>query len=110
MKRFVLVVCMLVDVCSLFAASHVKSVTAIGEVLGDGAKTTAVAIEYDAPINSSSLTTATYTVKDRTIKREYTNSQAMKSPVGKRGRFVIIELKTTVSLTPDFGPDVEARR
>lgn len=105
MKRFVLVVCMLVAVCSLFAASHVKSVTAIGEVLGDGAKTTAVAIEYDAPINSSSLTTATYTVKDRTVKRVYTNSQAMKSPVGKRGRFVIIELKTTVSLTPDFGPD-----
>jgi predicted peptidase len=31
-------------------------------LLGDGAKTTAVAIEYDAPINGSSLTKATYTV------------------------------------------------
>ena len=80
MKKLVSAVCLLfVAVAMMAATSHVKHVTAIGEVLGDGAKTTAVAIEYDAPILSSSLSTASYTVDGRTVKRVYTNSEAMKS-------------------------------
>lgn len=59
MKKIVFAMCLLLTCLSLSAASHVKSVTAIGEVLGDGAKTTAIAIEYDTPINGSSLSTAT---------------------------------------------------
>lgn len=106
MKKIVSAVCLLlVALSSWGATSHVKSVTAIGEVLGDGAKTTAVAIEYDAPVNGSSLTTATYAVAGRTVKRVYTNTEAMKARAPRKGNFVIIELKTTVSLTPDFGPD-----
>lgn len=106
MKKIVSVVCLLFAAVTMMAAtSHVKHVTAIGEVLGDGAKTTAVAIEYDAPILQSSLSKSTYTVDGRTVKRVYTNSEAMKSRTGHNGRFVIVELKTTVSLTPDFGPD-----
>ena len=106
MRKFFSLLFMLFAAVSLMAAtSHVKSVTAIGEVLGDGAKTTAVAIEYDAPINGNSLSTATYTVDGRQVKRVYTNSEAMKSRTPRAGRFVIVELKTTVSLTPDFGPD-----
>ena len=106
MKKIVSVVCLLFAAVTMMAAtSHVKHVTAIGEVLGDGAKTTAVAIEYDAPILQSSLSKSTYTVDGRTVKRVYTNSKAMKSRTGHNGRFVIVELKTTVSLTPDFGPD-----
>ncbi len=66
-----------------------------------------MAIEYDAPILSSSLSTASYTVDGRTVKRIYTNSEAMKSRSPRKGRFVIVELKTTVSLTPDFGPDMK---
>lgn len=96
--------CLLLTCLSLSAASHVKSVTAIGEVLGDGAKTTAIAIEYDTPINGSSLSTATYTVDGRTVKSVYTNSRAMKARHAENGRFGIVELKTTVSLVPDFGP------
>ena len=108
MKKLVSAVCLLfVAVAMMAATSHVKHVTAIGEVLGDGAKTTAVAIEYDAPILSSSLSTASYTVDGRTVKRVYTNSEAMKSRSPRKGRFVIVELKTTVSLTPDFGPDMK---
>lgn len=108
MKKFVSVVCLLfVAVAMMAATSHVKHVTAIGEVLGDGAKTTAIAIEYDAPILNSSLSTASYTVDGRTVKRVYTNSEAMKSRLPSKGRFVIVELKTTVSLTPDFGPDMK---
>ena len=106
MKKIVSVVCLLFAAVTMMAAtSHVKHVTAIGEVLGDGAKTTAVAIEYDAPILQSSLSKSTYTVDGRTVKRVYTNSESMKSRTGHNGRFVIVELKTTVSLTPDFGPD-----
>jgi predicted peptidase len=106
MRKIISVVCMLFAALSLSAAtSHVKSVTAIGEVLGDGAKTTAVAIEYDVPINGNSLSTATYTVDGREVKRVYTNSEAMKARKASAGRFVIVELKTNVSLTPDFGPD-----
>lgn len=106
MKKIVSVVCLLFAAVTMMAAtSHVKHVTAIGEVLGDGTKTTAVAIEYDVPILQSSLSPSTYTVEGRTVKRVYTNSEAMKSRTGHNGRFVIVELKTTVSLTPDFGPD-----
>lgn len=105
MKKNVSVVCLLFVALSMMAASgHVKSVTAIGEVLGDGAKTTAIAIEYDAPILGRSLSTASYTVVGRTVKRVYTNSEAMKAQSSRRGRFVIVELNTAVRLTPDFGP------
>lgn len=96
---------MLASAGLMAATSHVKSVTAIGEVLGDGAKTTAVAIEYDAPISGKSLSAATYTVDGRKVVKVYTNSVAMKTGKPKGGRFVILELETTVSLTPDFGPD-----
>lgn len=106
MRKIVSVVCLLFAAMQMMAATgHVKSVTAIGEVLGDGAKTTAVAIEYDAPINGSSLSTASYKVDGREVKRVYTNSEAMKAHTPRKGNFVIVELKTTVSLTPDFGPD-----
>ena len=108
MKKIVSAVCLFFAAVAMMAATgHVKHVTAIGEVLGDGAKTTAVAIEYDAPILNSSLSAASYTVDGRTVKRVYTNSEAMKSRSPRKGRFVIVELKTTVSLTPDFGPDMK---
>ncbi len=76
MRKIVSAICMFFAAMQVMAAAnHVKSVTAIGEVLGDGAKTTAVAIEYDAPISGSSLSTASYTVDGRTVKRVYTNSE-----------------------------------
>lgn len=101
MRKILSLVVMLLSAISMMAASsHVKNVTALGEVLGDGAKTTAVAIEYDSPISTNSLSTATYVVDGRTVKRVYTNSEAMKARSPRSGRFVIVELKTTVSLTP----------
>lgn len=33
----------------------------------------------------------------------------MKSILPKKGRFVILELKSTISLTPDYGPDKKAK-
>lgn len=88
-------------------SNHIKSVTAIGKVLGDGAKTTTVAME---PIGINSISTASYSVSGRTITKTYTNSEVMKSILPKKGRFVILELKSTISLTPDFGPDKKAKK
>ncbi len=109
MKKIVFIVFLLLVGMRVMATSNnVKSVTAIGEVLGDGAKTTTVAIEYDEPIDINSISTASYSVSGRTITKAYTNSEAIKSIMPKKGRFVILELKSTVSLTPDFGPDKKA--
>lgn len=96
---------MLYTMTAWSANNHVKSVTAIGEVLGDGAKTTTVAVEYDAPISATSLSAATYEVSGREVTRVYTNDRAAKSRRSRNGNFVFIELKTTVSLEADFGPD-----
>lgn len=86
--------------------NHVKSVTAIGEVLGDGAKTTAVTIEYDTLISAASLSKTTYSVAGRIVSKVYTSAEATKGkPRREGGMFVIVELETTVSLAPDFGPD-----
>lgn len=84
---------------------NLKSVTAIGEVLGDGAKTTAVALEYDVPIDSTSLSASSFEVSGREVTRVYTNSQAAKDHSSYEGNYVIIELKTSISLETDFGPD-----
>ena len=106
MKRVSILLSLLtLSVLSAFSANHVKNITAIGEVLGDGAKTTTVALEYDAAIDAASLSTASYEVAGREITRVYTNDHAAKSRRAKAGRFVILELKTTVSLAADFGPD-----
>ena len=90
--------------------SHIKGVTAIGEVFGDGAKTSAVALEYDAPVSAESLTPASYEVAGREISRVCTGKSADKCSAKEGGNFVIIELKTSVSLTPEFGPDLEKER
>lgn len=109
MKKIVFIISLLFVGMNVMATSnHIKGITAIGEVLGDGAKTTAVAIEYDEPIDINSISTASYSVGGRTITKAYTNSEAMKSILPKKGCFVILELKSTVSLTPDFGPDKKA--
>jgi len=73
-------------------SAHVKSVTAITEVSGAGQKVTATAIEYDQEIDTSKLTTSTFTVADRTITNVYANTTASKAAQGVNGKYVIIEL------------------
>ena len=46
------------------AAGPVKSATAITEVFGDGQKLTAIALEYDRPIDGSKLSAADGTVRN----------------------------------------------
>ena len=75
-------------------SSHIRSVTAITEVFGDGQKVTAAAVEFDKAIDNSNLTAATFSVAGRTITRVYANQAAAKTSAGMNGNFAIIELST----------------
>lgn len=90
---------------STTTTSHVKSVTAYTEVLGEGQKIVAVILEFDRAIQNSKLTQATFSVADRTITNVYANTAAERaaavSPgfgapatIGTDGKFVVIELST----------------
>jgi predicted peptidase len=72
--------------------NHIKSVTAITEVFGDGQKLTAVGIEFDKNILSSKLSRSVFSVEGRTITNIYTNSSIATSAQSVNGKYVIIEL------------------
>lgn len=79
----------------LYAASeHVRGVTAITEVFGDGQKLSAVAIEYDTVIDSSKLSSSLFSVEGKAITKVYSNRAPEKADKGGDGRYVIIELAT----------------
>ncbi|MEU9448655.1 hypothetical protein [Streptomyces sp. NPDC048277] len=63
------------------AAGHVKSATAI-----------AVALEYDAEIDTSKLSKSTFTVAGRTVTKVYANTGVALADRGSDGRYVIVEL------------------
>ncbi len=71
---------------------HIKSVTAITQVFGEGQKFVAVAVEYDREIDGTKLSTATFSVAQRTVTRVYSNKEAAPTRVGKNGKFIIVEL------------------
>lgn len=77
--------------------SHVKSVTAITNVYGDGQKVSAVAIEYDAVIDTSKLETGDFAVEGKTVTRVYANTAAETADGGVNGSFVIVELDTAIA-------------
>lgn len=79
------------------ASEHIKSVTAINEVFGDGQKVSAVALEYDSEIDTSKLDTSDFTVEGKTVTKVYANTAAEKSDEGANGKYVIAELDTTIT-------------
>lgn len=83
---------------------HIKSVTAITEVFGDGEKITAVAVEYDKNIVNSKLSTSAFSVNGRAITRVYANNAAAKASLGINGRYAIIELSPSDKATPTDAP------
>ena len=76
-------------------SDHVRSLTAITQVFGDGQKLTAVAVEYDRDIDGSRLATSAYKVTDRTVTKVYTNRAPHLASSSRPGRYVIIELSTS---------------
>jgi predicted peptidase len=86
---------------------HVKSVTAITEVFGDGQKVSAVAVEYDSAIDTSKLKTSDFTVQGKTVTKVYANTDAAKTSQGVNGKYVIVELSTAImsdTMTNGNGP------
>jgi len=71
---------------------HVKSVTAITEVFGDGQRISSAAVECDKNIVNSKRSASTFSVEGRTITRVYANNAAAKASQGIDGRYAIIEL------------------
>jgi predicted peptidase len=71
---------------------HVKSVTAITEVYGDGQKVSAAAVEYDRDVLNAALSPSIFSVEGRTVSRIYANTAPAKADAGTDGRYVIIEL------------------
>jgi hypothetical protein len=76
-------------------SGHIKSVTEITEVFGDGQKVSAAAVEYDKDIDNSKLSKSAFSVSGRTITNVYGNTAPAKTSQGVNGKYVIIELSLT---------------
>jgi predicted peptidase len=74
------------------AEGHVKGVTAITQVFGEGQKLTAVALEYDRDIDTSKLSTSSFKVDGRTVTKVYANTAATSADHGTNGKYLIVEL------------------
>ncbi|WP_416262184.1 peptidase [Gibbsiella quercinecans] len=73
-------------------ALHAKSATAITQVYGDGIRLAAVAVEYDAPINSADLQAASFQVEGRTVTGVFASTSANPADRAQAGRFAIVTL------------------
>ncbi|MCX8999843.1 hypothetical protein NOF55_22320 [Rhizobiaceae bacterium BDR2-2] len=74
------------------AHGHAKSVTAVTEVFGEGAKLTAVAVEYDAPVDGTGLSADSFTVEGRTVTQVFASTSADPADRADEGAFVIVAL------------------
>lgn len=74
----------------------IKNIISITEPSGKGSLLTAVAVEFNSNIKSSSLSKETFSIDGRTITAIYVNDKAEKrtgTGIGsKNGKYVIIEL------------------
>ena len=73
-------------------SGHVEGATAITKVYGDGQKFVAVAVLYDADIDTAKLSTSDFKVDGRTVTKVYANTSATLAAEGVNGKYVIVEL------------------
>jgi len=73
---------------------HIKNATTITEVFGDGQKISAVALEYDAFIDTTKLQVSDFNVEGQQITQIYANTKAEKTTKGMNGNYIILELAT----------------
>jgi predicted peptidase len=74
------------------APAYVLGATAITEVFGDGQHLVGVAIQYDRPVDATSVDPALYAVEGRTVTRVYAHEVPEPAAQGTGGAFVIVEL------------------
>lgn len=77
---------------------HIKSITAISKICGQGREVSTVIIEYDTPIKNKSLSTSCYQIENEEVLKVYANTAPEVTDKGKNGPFVIIELKAETDL------------
>ena len=70
----------------------IKSITAISEPSPDGQRVTALALEYDRPLDAGTVAEEKFEVPGRTLLRAYTADRADKGESAPGGAFVILEL------------------
>lgn len=73
-------------------ASSARAAVAITEVFGEGAKLTAVAVEYDTPLRGDDLSADAFLVEGRTVTGVFTSASADPAGRADEGKFVIVTL------------------
>jgi predicted peptidase len=73
-------------------ASHMKSATAVTQVFGDGLRFTAVAVEYDRPVDGAKLSSASFRVDGRTVTDLFVSTSPDPADRAAQGRYVIVAL------------------
>ena len=71
--------------------THIKKVTAITRVFGEGQKTVAAAVEYDAELRAEDVDKSAFAVEGRRVTDAYVSASAAPERAA-RGCFVILEL------------------
>lgn len=71
--------------------THIKKVTAITRVFGEGQKTVAAAVEYDAELRAEDVDKSAFAVEGRRVTDAYVSASAVPERAA-RGSFVILEL------------------
>lgn len=74
------------------AEGRARSATAVTRVFGDGIRLIAVAVEYDTPIKTVNLTSASFQVTGRTVTGAFTSASSDPAGRAAAGRFVIVTL------------------
>ncbi len=75
----------------------------VTNVYGDGQKAWYVVLEYNTPIDPSSVSVGSYEVTDYELAGTYTNDEASVPDSSIEGKYVIIELGTDYYTQPDYG-------
>lgn len=73
-------------------SAHAKSATAITEVFGEGVKLTAVAVEYDVPVEGAALSADSFSIEGRIVTRVFASTSADPRDRAEEGHFVIVAL------------------
>ncbi|TBU88476.1 peptidase [Phytopseudomonas dryadis] len=81
-----------VPACTRNGAGQARQASAITEVFGDGIRLTAVAVEYSAPVEGATLSTAAFEVEGRTLVEAFASTSADPADRAESGRFVILAL------------------
>ncbi|MDO4641198.1 MAG: PHB depolymerase family esterase [Neisseria sp.] len=95
------------------AHAGIKNVTALSESTPYGQKVTAAAVEYDEPINNSTLSTDSFQVAGRTVTGVYATDRIASASRPKSGKIVMIKLSpddADAALTVHEGHDPSVER